>query len=364
MCNYRHCGGRGKTFTICNRVCAYYYVAACLLANTCYAQPAFLSASPELRKPQRPSGTPIPYPALKAYAQKAKDYAWAVGGLTAMAQAVSDKNRANLASQRAVGAANVAKEDARIFLVGSPPASGPAPGPSPGPAIVPAPGPAPGPVLAAALQPEVLALESAAKSLQQAQQWEKKAKAIDVDVTGRAYWAARAGAEAEVKKLEMEGDAYFEDMVEMQRRTKFPVEEVDWAPQQAAAADAAGPYIAAGEKSIASMEKSNTDAIKLVESATVLQSKAKDTVYMARQDQAKGDKVNALKKMVQARALAKVAQEKLQRAQNLRKYAEAVRAIAPSYKQAARQAAEHAFSLAGPKVPLPVAELDRVRWGL
>jgi len=181
--------------------------------------------------------------------------------------------------------------------------------------------------------------DQAAASLKDTILWQVKAQGLLGPVEARAYAAARAAAEAKVRRMDTEAKKYFEALMAEFNALSSPQTDAN----EAAVAQATQPYYEAEMRLRALVESYNKKATETLDQARTLAGQARAMATKATYEQANGDAENAQKHMIQAHQTIENAEKKRGLAKRVRQLAENVNDAIPAYQQATQMAAHHAF---------------------
>lgn len=181
--------------------------------------------------------------------------------------------------------------------------------------------------------------DQAKASLTEALKFSIKAKGLLAPVEQRAYAAARAHAEAQVRRMEEEAKKYFAAlMAEFNALAKPQVDA-----NEEAVAKATEPYYNAELKLQGLVASYTKKADDMLAQARSLAGQAQTMATKATYEQANGDAENAQKHMIEAHRKIQVAAGRRKLAKRVRQLAENVNSAIPAYQQATQMAAHHAF---------------------
>eukprot|EP00933_Yihiella_yeosuensis_P036141 TRINITY_DN2984_c0_g1_i1.p1 TRINITY_DN2984_c0_g1~~TRINITY_DN2984_c0_g1_i1.p1 ORF type:complete len:332 (-),score=127.44 TRINITY_DN2984_c0_g1_i1:161-1156(-) len=184
------------------------------------------------------------------------------------------------------------------------------------------------------------AVAKATKALEDAKAAEAAAQALVNQVEDKAYNAARATAEGEVKRLMGEGNVYYGVILAELQLAAVPA--ANTAGAAIAAKKAMQPYLDAQHKVGAFIDAYNSLAINLANEVVDYTSRSKVLADQAVQEQSIGSSALAANHMIEAHKLLWIAKEKRARALKIRSLAERLNTIEPEYQQAALAAGKHA----------------------
>lgn len=243
------------------------------------------------------------------YRMDAEDYVWKANGEASEARAASHEARAKIATRRAGEAA------ARLNVQHG--------------------------INSGYLAPVQSEAAAAAASAKTAEAWLDKQKALLQTLDAKAYAAAKASAEAKVAELKAGGAAYYAELL---AKLNAKASAGPMNPKAAAAAKAAGPYMALVLQCLGVVAGYNLYAQKLLWAGKAQVKTAFAFANVANQMQGAGNSEMAMRKMLQAHGLVADAGLKEGLAKNVYKLAREINAAIPEFQKAAQEMAEHVLA--------------------